>query len=178
FALWQMGAALLRGWAMAQMKIPQGLELMQQCVNATRAALGSVEVMGLEPLAQASVSAGRADLALATLDEAFATGSAKADHHLDAELHRLQGEALLLQSPSNAAQAVVCFQAALHISQQQHAKVFELRAATSLARLWKKKRKAQAAHALLAGVYEAFSEGFDTPDLQDARQLLVRLTPP
>lgn len=178
FALWQMGAALLRGWAMAQMKMPQGLELMQQCVNATRAALGSVEVMGLEPLAQASISAGRADLALATLDEAFATGSAKADHHLDAELHRLQGEALLLQSPSNAAQAVVCLQAALRISQQQHAKVFELRAATSLARLWKKKRKAQAAHALLAGVYEAFSEGFDTPDLQDARQLLVRLTPP
>ena len=115
---------------------------------------------------------------MATLDEAFATGSAKADHHLDAELHRLQGESLLLQSPSNAAQAVVCFQAALHISQQQHAKVFELRAATSLARLWKKKRKAQAAHALLAGVYEAFSEGFDTPDLQDARQLIVRLTPP
>ena len=107
--------------------------------------------------------------------EALATGSAKADHHLDAELHRLQGEALLLQSPANAPQAVQCFQAALRISQQQHAKLFELRAATSLARLWKKKRKGAAAHALLAGVYGTWHEGLDTPDLHDARQLLERL---
>ncbi len=175
FALWQMGAALLQGWAMAQMNMPQGLALMQHCVTATRAAIGSVEVMALEPLAQALAQAGHADLALATIAEALATSSAKADHHLDAELHRLQGEALLLQSPANAPQAAQCFQTALCISQQQHAKVFELRAATSLARLWKKKRKGAAAHTLLSGVYGAWREGLDTPDLCDARHLLERL---
>jgi DNA-binding SARP family transcriptional activator len=177
FALWQMGATLLRGWAMAQLHIPQGLELMQHCVHATRSALGSVEVMALEPLAQACVSAGRADLALVAIDEAFATSAAKADYHLDAELHRLQGEALLMQSPSNVDQAVQFFETALRISQQQHAKVFELRAAISLGRLWKKKRKSKAAQALLAGVVGSFSEGFDSPDLHDARQLLEQLTP-
>ena len=125
--------------------------------------------------AYALAQAGHADLALATIAEALATSSAKADHHLDAELHRLQGEALLLQSPANAPQAAQCFQTALCISQQQHAKVFELRAATSLARLWKKKRKGAAAHTLLSGVYGAWREGLDTPDLCDARHLLERL---
>ena len=72
-------------------------------------------------------------------------------------------------------EAVACFQQALDIARHQHAKSLELRAATSLARVWQQQGKRDDAHDLLASVYNWFTEGFDTADLQDAQTLLNEL---
>jgi predicted ATPase len=92
-----------------------------------------------------------------------------------AEAYRLQGEFLLRQAAQGAAQAEVCFQQTLAIARRQQAKSWELRAATSLARLWQQQGKRAEARALLAPVYGWFTEGFDTADLQEAKALLNAL---
>jgi predicted ATPase len=82
---------------------------------------------------------------------------------------------LLRQADPDAAQAEACFQQALDIARRQEAKSWELRAATSLARLWQSQGKRQDAYDLLAPVYEWFTEGFDTADLIEAKVLLDEL---
>ena len=93
-----------------------------------------------------------------------------------AELSRLKGALLLQQAVPDAAQAEACFQQALDVARQQQAKSWELRAATSLARLWQQQGKRQEAHDLLAPIYDWFTEGFDTLDLIDAKALLDALS--
>ena len=92
-----------------------------------------------------------------------------------AEAYRLQGELLQRQAVPDAAQAEACFHQALAIARRQQAKSWELRAATSLARLWQRQGKRAEARELLAPVYGWFTEGFDTADLQEARALLEEL---
>ena len=92
-----------------------------------------------------------------------------------AELYRLKGALLLQQSSDNSTEAETCFHHAIGIAQSQQAKSWELRAATSLARLWQQQGKRQEAHDLLAPVYGWFTEGFDTADLKDAKALLDEL---
>jgi predicted ATPase len=87
----------------------------------------------------------------------------------------LRGELLLRQARPDTSQAETCFQQALNIARTQQAKSLELRAATSLARLWQAKDKRQDAYDLLAPVHEWFTEGFDTADLEDAKALLSEL---
>src|SRR5205807_8136193 len=89
--------------------------------------------------------------------------------------YRLKGVLLLQQSLDNQAEAESCFHQAIVIAQNQQAKSFELRTATSLARLWQQHGKRQEAHDLLAPVYNWFTEGFDTLDLKDAKVLLNEL---
>jgi predicted ATPase len=91
------------------------------------------------------------------------------------ELYRLKGELLLQQSSNNQADAETCFHHALDVAHNQQGKSLELRAATSLARLWQQQGKRQEAHHLLAPVYGWFTEGFDTADLKDAKALLDTL---
>jgi tetratricopeptide (TPR) repeat protein len=94
-----------------------------------------------------------------------------------AEAHRYctMGELLRRQTPSDSWQAEHCLHQALIIAQRQHAKAWELRAAMSLSRLWQQQGKRPEARNLLAAVYARFTEGFTTPDLQQARVLLGRL---
>jgi predicted ATPase len=92
-----------------------------------------------------------------------------------AELYRLMGALLLNQSVPDALEAERCFHHAIDLSRQQEAKAWELRAATSLVRLWQSQGKRQDAYDLLVPVYEWFTEGFDTADLQEAKGLLVAL---
>ena len=94
----------------------------------------------------------------------------------EAEGVRLKGELLLMQSKDQQDEAEFCFRQALDIARAQHAKSWELRAATSLARLWQCQGRRKDAHDLLAPVYDWFTEGFDTPDLQEARALLEALS--
>jgi predicted ATPase len=90
----------------------------------------------------------------------------------EAELHRLKGT-LLLQLPApDVHQAEACFQQALAIAHAQQAKALELRAAVSLSRLWQRQGQPEATRDLLVPIYGWFTEGFDTPDLQEARTLL------
>jgi len=82
----------------------------------------------------------------------------------------------LQQSSGNSTAAESCFQQAIRIARAQEAKSFELRAATSLARLYQRQGKRREAYDLLAPVYHWFTEGFDTADLKDAKALLEELT--
>ena len=92
-----------------------------------------------------------------------------------AEIYRHKGVLLLKQAVPDASQAETCFHQALSVARHQQAKSLELRAATSLARLWQSQDKRQDATDLLAPVYGWFTEGFDTADLKDAKALLDEL---
>jgi len=90
-----------------------------------------------------------------------------------AELYRHKGRLLLQQGHAEAAEEL--YRKALSIAQEQEAKLWELRAAASLARLWQDQGRRTEAYALLAPVYDWFTEGFGTPDLKDAKSLLDEL---
>jgi predicted ATPase len=92
-----------------------------------------------------------------------------------AELHRLHGEVLWRQAVPDAQAAEACLQQALTLARHQQAKSWELRAAMSLSRLWQHQGKRDEARELLAPVYDWFTEGFDTADLQEAKALLEEL---
>jgi predicted ATPase len=92
-----------------------------------------------------------------------------------AELHRLKGDLLLLQSTDNQPEAETSFQQALNIARQQQAKALELRAAISLCRLWQQQGKYGETRELLTPIYDWFTEGFDTTDLVEATMLLDAL---
>jgi predicted ATPase len=94
---------------------------------------------------------------------------------LEAEIHRLRGVLQLTRQDRDLAEAEDCFRQALSVARQQSAKSLELRAATSLARLWRDHGKQATAYDLLAPVYDCFTEGFGTADLRDAKALLDQL---
>ena len=93
----------------------------------------------------------------------------------EAELHRLKGE-LLLQRGDDPEEVETCYRQAIAVAQRQEAKSWELRATTSLARLLRDQGRAAEARDILSPIYHWFTEGFDTPDLQDAKALLDELT--
>jgi predicted ATPase len=93
----------------------------------------------------------------------------------EAEINRIAGEIALLSPTPNATKAERYFEHALEVARLQQAKSWELRAATSLARLWRSQGKVQQARELLAPVYGWFTEGFDTRDLKEAKALLEAL---
>ena len=117
---------------------------------------------------------GRAAEALRLLAEALARVEATGERWFEAELHRLRGEALLGASAADRAEAEACFRKALDVAREQGAKWWELRAATSLARLWAEHGERRKAHDLLAPIYGWFTEGFDTPDLRKRRRCSTR----
>jgi predicted ATPase len=118
---------------------------------------------------------GAPEAGLTALAEALTLADTTGERWYEAELYRLTGPLLLQQSSDHQAEAEACFHHALAIARRQQAKSFELRAATSLARLWQQQGQRQEAYELLAPVYGWFTEGFDTPDLQDAKVLLEDL---
>jgi predicted ATPase len=126
-------------------------------------------------LAEAVGHTGQVEEGLHLVAEALAAFEAIGRGDMLTEAYRLQGELLLRQATPDAAQAESSFQQALAIARRQQAKSWELRAATSLSRLWQQQGKRAEAHDLLAPVYGWFTEGFDTVDLQEARALLDEL---
>ena len=118
---------------------------------------------------------GQPTVGQAMLAEAWALVDKNGERWYAAELHRLQGALLLQQGTPAVRQAEQCFQQALHLARTQQAKSWELRAATSLARLWQQQGKQAEARAQLAPLYSWFTEGFDTADLQEAQALLEEL---
>ena len=95
----------------------------------------------------------------------------------EAEVNRIAGEIALLSPEPDTAKAEAYFERALAVAREQQAKSWELRAAMSMARLWRDQGKRQQAHDLLAPVYGWFTEGFDTLDLKEAKALLEALSP-
>jgi predicted ATPase len=129
----------------------------------------------LNSLADGQRAAGQHAEALSTVETGLAVAAATGQHFLDAGLLHLKGELLLATEPASTAEPEALFRHALDIARAQEAKSFELRAATSLARLWQRQGKRAEARALLAPVYAWFTEGFDTGDLVEAKALLEEL---
>jgi predicted ATPase len=169
--------AILHGWVLAQQGQAQaGIEQIHQGLLTLRATGQEVlQPYFLALLAEAHGTLGEPEAGLTVLTEALTRVDTTGEQWYEPELHRLKGELLLQQNSDNQAEAETCFQQAISIARSQQAKSFELRAATSLARLWQQQDKRQEAHALLAPVYHWFTEGFDTLDLKDAKALLDAL---
>ena len=168
---------ILRGWALAaQGQGEAGVAQMREGLTAW-GAMGAelYRPYQLLQLAEVYGAVGQAEAGLHVLAEARAAVPHQEGRFFAAELLRLEGELLLVCAPAHHAEAETCFRQALDIAGHQQAKSLELRAATSLARLWQQQGKRAAAYDLLAPVYGWFTEGFDTADLQDAKTLLDEL---
>jgi tetratricopeptide (TPR) repeat protein len=110
------------------------------------------------------------------ISEAFATIERTGERNCEADVRRMHGELLLAQDASNAAQAEQSFRTAIEIARRQHAKSWELRATTSLARLLGKQGNRDEARTMLSEICNWFTEGFDTADMKDAKSLLEELS--
>jgi predicted ATPase len=174
FPYWRAFGALLRGWALAhQGYVQEGIEQITQGLTAWRATGAEIaRPYFLALLAEAHGIMRQPEAGLTTLAEALALVDKTEERWYESELYRLKGVLLLQQSLDNQAEAEHCFQQAITIARSQQAKSWELRAATSLAKLWQQQGKRQEAHDLLAPVYNWFTEGFDTLDLKDTKALL------
>jgi predicted ATPase len=166
------------GWALAmQEPAAAGISQMIHGIAAYRgtgAEAGRHYWLGM--LAEAYGKAGQINEGLTTLTEALALVEKHGECYYEAELYRLKGVLLLEQTVPAVSQAEACFQQALAIARRRQAKSWELRAATSLSRLWQRQGKRAEARQMLAAVYDWFTEGFDTHDLQDAKTLLLELS--
>ena len=165
-------------WEMRVEQIRQGLA----DYRATGAELFRPYYLAL--LAEAYGKGGQAAEGLTVLAEALATVEKTGERFHEAELYRLKGELLLAQEGyrlqavgyrEKIEEAEECFWKAIEIARRQQAKSLELRAVTSLARLWQQQGKKHEARQLLAEIYDWFTEGFDTKDLQETKTLLEEL---
>jgi predicted ATPase len=118
---------------------------------------------------------GQFDGAWSCIDQAMTAAQSTKERWCDAELWRVAGEIVLKSPQPDAAKAEASFQRTRAVAREQQAKSWELRAAMSMARLWRDQGKRQQAHELLAPVYNWFTEGFDTIDLKDAKALRDQL---
>jgi class 3 adenylate cyclase/tetratricopeptide (TPR) repeat protein len=165
-----------RGWALAASgESEKGLAQIGQGVDGI--GLGTLQHMMLALQADAQLAIGKPEAALASVAAGLEAVEKTGGAPLEAELHRLKGEALLAGAgtPSEAEAAI---EKAIDVARRQNAKSWELRAAMSLARLRRQQGRPQEAAALLAPILGWFTEGFDTADLQAARTLLADLETP
>jgi predicted ATPase/class 3 adenylate cyclase len=165
------------GWALAmQGQGEAGMGQIHQGLATLRATRETVsQPIHLILCAEVTGHVGQVEEGLRLLADALTAFEASGRGDMLTEAHRRQGELLLRQAIPETAQAEACFQQALALARRQQAKSWELRAAMSLARLWQQQGQRAAAHGLLAPIYEWFTEGFDTADLQEAKVLLEAL---
>ncbi len=128
--------------------------------------------MCLSYLARAYAEIGQFDGAWRCIGEALTAVEATKERWFEADIYRIAGEIALKSPEPDAAKAEACFERALAVARKQQAKSWELRAAMSMARLWRDQGTRDEARDLLAPVYGGFSEGFDTLDLKEAKALL------
>jgi predicted ATPase len=175
FPHWRAQGTIYRGWVKVKIgDVTEGMSLLRNGLTAYRAS--GVELLVphyIDLLAAASEIAGQVEEALTLLDNALQIVERTGDCWFEAELNRHKGELLLRQGQSEAAEEL--YRRGLRIAQEQEAKLWELRAAVSLARLRRDQGRRAEARDLLAPVYGWFTEGFDTPDLKQAKTLLEEL---
>jgi predicted ATPase len=173
FSYWLAGGHICSGCALAELgHIQEGLALYHRGSFVRR--VGYPLYLGL--LAEAHHKAGEREEALRLLTEVLDRVKRTGECWFEPELHRLRGEVLSALPGHDPIGAEACFQRAIAVAQGQNAKMFELRAAVSLARLWAEQGRGAEAYDLLAPVYGWFTEGFDTADLKDAEALLDELS--
>ncbi len=178
FPLYLAWGRVTGGWATAKSgKQADGMKLFHQGREALMT--GKWKYFGalnLALLAELYLEGGDFDEALATLEEAKRLIHRTEERMCAAEIHRLIGEVLLARDPHTPEPADTCFREAVDIARRQGAKSFELRASANRARLWASQGKRDQARDLLAPVFGWFTEGFDTPDLREAKALLDSLS--
>ena len=165
---------IVKSWALAE---PGQADDTVALINEGNAAQSAARVQvwlthNLATLAEACATAGRIDEGLNAIAEALHLSQQSGECFWEAEIYRVRGELLLKQNESNRDEAQATFERAIHIARAQTAKSLELRATTSVARLLRDTGRRDDARAMLAEVYNWFTEGFDTADLKDAKALL------
>jgi DNA-binding winged helix-turn-helix (wHTH) protein/predicted ATPase len=195
--LYEAMGTIMQAWALTK----RGRE--EEAIEQMRQGLAALQATGTELvrphflalLAEALGKAHKAGEGLSVLEEALAMAHRNGEGYYEAELHRLKGELLLMQStgrdlsraaagggavveagPPAVARAEGCFSHSIKIAQRQEAKSWELRAVTSLARLYQNQNRQKEARDLLTQIYDRFTGGFDTMDLRDAKALLDELS--
>jgi predicted ATPase len=176
FAFWGAAEAIYRGWVKVKNgDVVEGMSLLRSGLNAYRATGAECLVPNyIAFLARACATAGQVEEAFALFDDALQIVERTGASWVEAELYRHKGQLLLRQGHSEAAEGL--YRKALGIAAEQGAKLWELRAAVSLARLHRDRGRHAEARDLLAPVYGWFTEGFDTVDLNEAKALLDELT--
>jgi class 3 adenylate cyclase/tetratricopeptide (TPR) repeat protein len=170
-------AELYLGWLdSVEHDRPEIMERMQRALADFRAT-GSLSVVSflLSLIAQSQGHFGQYSEALVAIGEALTLIEESGECMFEAEVHRIKGELLVAKNLSGLAQAEESFRTAIDIAGRQNAKSWELRAATSLARLLRDTNRRDEARTMLAEIYNWFTEGFDTADLKDAKALLEEL---
>jgi predicted ATPase len=154
----------------------EGIAQMREGINALRS-IGTLHTLSINiaGLAEAYGRCGNVNDGLATVEEAFAMTRADGEQFCLPEIHRVKGELLLARSAKDRDAAEAAFVEALSVARALQAKVMELRAAVSMARLWRDQSKVRQARELVAPVYGWFTESFDTRDLKEAKALLDEL---
>ncbi|MBI3797029.1 MAG: AAA family ATPase [Deltaproteobacteria bacterium] len=192
---WSAQGTILQGWALAERgQGEEGIAQIRQGLAALRATgTESPRPYYLALLAKAYGKVGRTEEGLSVLAEALEARQSTGARFYEAELYRLKGELTRKQSgvrgpesevantqnpapsPQAEVEAEACFHKAIEIARQQRAKSLELRAVMSLSRLWQQQGKHREAHERLAEIYDWFTEGFNTKDLQEAKALLAEV---
>ena len=170
--IWRSLATFYQGWIHTLTGLPdEGIaELRSSLAEWSRSAVAEMPYLH-GYLVQALGAAGQAEEGLAIVEEMLAQVERTGERWSEAELHRLKGE-LLLQRGDDPEDVEACFRQAIEVAQRQEARSWELRATTSLARLLRQQGRVTEARDMLAAIYGWFSEGFDTPDLIEAKALL------
>jgi predicted ATPase len=167
-------AQLRLGAALMAEDRDEGARLLRQGLDGQRATGSTLHLLyGLIVYAETCLAAGWTDEADAAIDEGQQLVRLSTVHWCKAEIHRLTGKLYFVRGATREAEAG--FERAIAVARQQHARSFELRAATGLARLWAEQGKRGEARDLLAPTYGWFTEGFDTADLKDAKAFLDQL---
>ncbi|HJY81019.1 MAG TPA: AAA family ATPase [Candidatus Binatia bacterium] len=182
----EMGRIFVGGTLTESSKSEDAIGQIRQGMTAYRTLGGETfRSYYLALLAEACGRAGRVTEGLAAVEEALATTQRTGGRYYEAELYRLKGELSLqsgvrsprsaVTSPQTEAEAEAGFHKAIEIARHQQAKSLELRAVMSLSRLWQRQGKKKPAQRMLTEIYNWFTEGFDTKDLQEAKALLEKL---
>jgi predicted ATPase len=174
---WKSSGMVLRGCVSALTgKASQAVETITSWITTLRSTGTTVWMpLYLLYLTRAYVELGQFDDATRCISEAMMAAQTSKENWYEADINRIAGEIALLSPEPDAAKAEACFERALAVSRGQQAKSWELRAAMSMARLWRDQGRRTEARELLAPVYDWFTEGFDTLDLKQARTLLDAL---
>jgi predicted ATPase/DNA-binding winged helix-turn-helix (wHTH) protein len=177
FGLRREQGRILWGWALSmQGRTAAGVAQIHPALSGDHnPGPGLYRAYFLGVLAEACGHVGQPDAGLRAVDDALTLVAMTEVRWWEAELYRLRGTLLLQLASPKVDRAAACFQQALDVAHNQQAKSLELRAALSLSRLWRQQVQGGEVRRLLAPIYDSFTEGFDTPDLQEAKALLVEL---
>jgi predicted ATPase len=174
---WKALGMMNQGWVLARTgNASDAIKMLTSGITAYRSTGSTIFItFYLLNLAHARAELGQLEEAWRGIGEAMTAVETTKETWCEAEVHRTAGEIGQLSPEPDAAKAEAYFERALAVAREQQAKSWELRAAMSMARLWRDQGKPKEARELLAPVYGWFTEGFDTVDLKEAKALLDEL---